>query len=102
MLWETEMSVHDGARGVRNPAAFAKHAQHKFLDRSLLIKGHDARQVQVLVDASLPDVEGFAYKWVFLRYKSTLGPGHVLVSEGAGVRPSEDEILQGLRPPSRA
>ncbi len=99
LCWEAELSVHAAGRAWHYQAAFAEHGSSKFLDRSLLIPGRSARQVQFWVDAPLEDVAKFPGVWLFLRFKTVGGPKHVLVQTGDGSEPSENDILLGLRAP---
>ncbi len=99
LCWEAELSVHAAGRAWHYQAAFAEHGSSKFLDRSLLIPGRSARQVQFWVDAPLEDVAKFPGVWLFLRFKTVGGPKHVLVQTGDVSEPSENDILLGLRAP---
>lgn len=102
LLWEAELvAVRPGS--VRQyEAAFGEHGTSKFMDRGLRVETHDARRIQFWVNAPLEDVKAFDDAWLYLRFKTAHGPEHVLVQQGPGVEPDENDVLRGLRAPTPA
>ena len=100
LLWEAELVAVQAGSVRHYEAAFAEHGSKEFIDRSLRVEGKDAHRVQFRVDAAQEDVAAFAEAWLYLRFKTTRGPDYVLIQQGTSDKPSENDILRGLRAPT--